>query len=901
MKKKTRISSFILALLMLISVMPLTLFAADTEAASVNDETTLMSPLEILASKATGELYTSPDVTNNSAVTSIERNGYWGADGSFGNTQSTGYTVEDLAANEQFTYSSGASFGSNRSFIFSIDVKRGEAMPDGFQFAYFKTNAKCYLELAPVLKGDSVVFRCHVKNHWQNDASLKAAFSTSLYTNVTIAYDNVSGMLYLYVNGILVDSGNYSWSDDTGHGNIVSTAYSSAIDGKVMTLDKMSIYTVAAGGVESMLTNANPANGVFKINGDYYYFENGIPVLGRTLTVDGYNIVTEANTGKITECSKPQDMSDYYDRWTAEEYAAAGVTLLYNTYATSFSAPVNGYVYETVTEDDTTYYLIDPTAMNVREYYIIGTDVGDGFELTKKEKGNKLYYSSLPSSYETVTDEKGKTWYKTTTAPTSTISLDLTYTHEFANATVTTGAANVNIRLKKAGDNFNFNTSGHMDVVSMNFDLYTTDSQTTGTNTRVSLGQIQLVNGEPHLFMSGVDCGIIRSDIYTDLTIRTYLSEGKLIYDLYVNGVLQAEGLEVFSTTVAKYKPRYVRFYSQAYLEVANPYATFGVTQLYYGDKVNSLESGYSGVKMSADGVYTYENGIAVSLDKGVAADSTVGLKSYSVTLGETLGMNLYTSLPKNADKAVIIVDGKTQEIDLKSLTAESNGFFKLTAKISSINVSDEILVAFYNTDGEVMPVYTSNGLLYENAYSCSVKKYATSVIGKARLYGEAVVEVTKAMLNFAAYAENYFGKNTSLSTAYSEKDAAAVVALDAAEISGTVYADKANAQETLGSIQLILENTTLIRINLTGPAEFSTDCKNVCYVEEDGKYYVYVCAIDAKNLDTVYTFSVNGINVSISVTGVAKIVASSDAYSESFVNLMKAIYLYSAATNALA
>lgn len=900
MKKKIRISSFILALLMLISVMPLSLFAADTEAASVSDEPTLMSPLDLLASKATGELYTSPDVTNNSAVTSIERNGYWGADGSFGNTQSGGYTVEDLAASEQFTYSSGASFGSNKGFIYSIDIKRGDAMPDGFQFAYFKTNARCYLMFAAMLKGDSIVFQCHVKNHWQSDASLKAAFSTSLYTNVSIAYDNVSGMLYLYVNGILVDSGNYNWYGDTGHGNITNTAYSSAIDGNVMSLDKMSIYTVAAGGVESMLTNTNPANGVFKIDGDYYYFENGIPVLGRTLTVDGYNIVTEANTGKITECSKPQDMSDYYDRWTEEEYTAAGVTLLYNTYGTSFSAPVNGYVYETVTEDDITYYLIDPTKTNVREYYIIGTDVGDGFELTKKEKGNKLYYSALPESYETVTDEDGNTRYKTSTAPTATINLDLTYTHEFANATVTTGAANVNIRLK-AGKNFKFDTSSHMDVVSMNFDLYTTDSQTTGTNTRAVLGQVKVVDNAPHLFMSGVDCGIIRSDIYTDLTIRTYISDGKLVYDLYVNGVLQAEGLAVFSSTVAKYKPKYVRYYSQAYIDFTSPYATFGVTQLYYGDKVNSLESGYSGDKMSADGVYTYENGIAVSLTTGVAADSTVGIKSYSVTLGETLGMNLYTSLPKNADNAVISVDGKTREIDLKSLTAESDGFFKLTAKISSINVSDEIFVAFYNTDGEIMPIYTSSGTLYENAYSCSVKDYALTVAGKERIYGKAVVEVTKAMLNYAAYAENYFGKNTSLSTAYSEKDAKAVTALDAAEISGTVYADSENAADTLGSIQLILENTTLIRINLTGPAEFSTDCENVCYVEEDGKYYVYVCAIDAKNLDTVYTFYVNGITVAISATGVAKLVASSDDYSESFVNLMKAIYLYSAAANALA
>ena len=100
-------------------------------------------------------------------------------------------------------------------------------------------------------------------------------------------------------------------------------------------------------------------------------------------------------------------------------------------------------------------------------------------------------------------------------------------------------------------------------------------------------------------------------------------------------------------------------------------------------------------------------------------------------------------------------------------------------------------------------------------------------------------------------------------------------------------------------STQLILEDKTLIRINLKGAADFSSDCKNVCYVEEDGNYYVYVCGVDARNLDTVYTFTVNGINVSISVMGVASIVANTEGYSEDFVNLMKALYLYNVAADA--
>ena len=69
---------------------------------------------------------------------------------------------------------------------------------------------------------------------------------------------------------------------------------------------------------------------------------------------------------------------------------------------------------------------------------------------------------------------------------------------------------------------------------------------------------------------------------------------------------------------------------------------------------------------------------------------------------------------------------------------------------------------------------------------------------------------------------------------------------------------------------------------------------------EKDGEYYVDINGITAADLDKVYTFTVNGVDVSINVLGVASIVANDASYGESFINLMKALYLYSNACEAL-
>ena len=90
------------------------------------------------------------------------------------------------------------------------------------------------------------------------------------------------------------------------------------------------------------------------------------------------------------------------------------------------------------------------------------------------------------------------------------------------------------------------------------------------------------------------------------------------------------------------------------------------------------------------------------------------------------------------------------------------------------------------------------------------------------------------------------------------------------------------------------------IRIKLAAEAVVESELNNVVYVKSGNNYFIDIYGIDAKNLDTDYTLTVNGATVTISAVGAASVVTGSGAYSADFVNLMKALYLYSEAVNAL-
>ena len=159
----------------------------------------------------------------------------------------------------------------------------------------------------------------------------------------------------------------------------------------------------------------------------------------------------------------------------------------------------------------------------------------------------------------------------------------------------------------------------------------------------------------------------------------------------------------------------------------------------------------------------------------------------------------------------------------------------------------------------------------------------------------EAVKSTAKAMLNYGAMAQNYFGYNTgSLANgdyAYTQDQ---LDAADPGEVSG-VHADTDTQPEAYAGASLLLQSKVGIRLyfkeNVGG---------NLTYSESRDLYYYEFAGIGAGQLATEQSVTIDGVTYTVSVLSMARQVIDGDKYSDAFKNLMKAITLYADAASKL-
>ena len=219
-----------------------------------------------------------------------------------------------------------------------------------------------------------------------------------------------------------------------------------------------------------------------------------------------------------------------------------------------------------------------------------------------------------------------------------------------------------------------------------------------------------------------------------------------------------------------------------------------------------------------------------------------------------------------------------------------------------------------FTMNGEVtevaMPAQSADGLYYFNL-PISAKSMADSINAKLmdgntviaektysiRMYAEAILNgdysaehkaIAKAMLNYGAAAQNYFGYNTgdlaNENFAYTnEWNTVDVNALPNITITGP-------ADGYLGTT-LLLRSTIGVRLYFNRRVPGS--------VANDGNYYVEIDGITVNDLDKTYTVTVEDTTYSFSVLALAKKVVLGD-YSAKFAALAKAIILYSQTTETM-
>jgi hypothetical protein len=174
---------------------------------------------------------------------------------------------------------------------------------------------------------------------------------------------------------------------------------------------------------------------------------------------------------------------------------------------------------------------------------------------------------------------------------------------------------------------------------------------------------------------------------------------------------------------------------------------------------------------------------------------------------------------------------------------------------------------------GESVYNIYKNGTASE-AYEYSVKDYAEKLLTNAT-YGN----IAKAMLNYGAAAQTYFGFDTAnlanANCAYTTELNAVTTTGSAVTITGTAPAGTKAA--------LILDsNTTIVIYNAQG--------------EKIGEK----TGINSLSLDTEYTVACGDKEVKVSVLAIGEVVLASGTASENYKNLVKALKLFSDASKAL-
>ena len=254
-------------------------------------------------------------------------------------------------------------------------------------------------------------------------------------------------------------------------------------------------------------------------------------------------------------------------------------------------------------------------------------------------------------------------------------------------------------------------------------------------------------------------------------------------------------------------------------------------------------------------------------------------VEGYDLTINNgTLGLNYYLNLQRDvlADenaKVVFTTPRGVQEISIKNTPVRNDGTYKFTAKVSSVEMASAIKMEIVSGE-KVYNIY-KNGTASE-AYEYSVKEYADALI--AGEYAEAMKNVAKAMLNYGAAAQVYFGYNTEKLASENYTEALAQVTsndISAVTIAGTAPAGTKAA--------LILDSDTSIVIyNAQG--------------EKIGEQ----TGINSKNLDASYVINCEGGTVTVSVLAIGEKVLESGTASAEYKNLIKALKLFSDASKAV-
>ena len=272
------------------------------------------------------------------------------------------------------------------------------------------------------------------------------------------------------------------------------------------------------------------------------------------------------------------------------------------------------------------------------------------------------------------------------------------------------------------------------------------------------------------------------------------------------------------------------------------------------------------------------------------------GFKSVSLTLTDGVLLNYYLLLSEEAlaDTGAYIHFTSAQGLDviiMLSEGTEDNGKYKFSLALRPDQMTEVITAQVVYSDGS-----TGNSVNY------SVQQYGENVTE-----ADSSKALVDAMLKYGAYTQLYTGENTD-NLAVSVGDYTVNASIDES-YQYTLDSNAAGISLTGATLQIGAYTTIRLKFQLEEGADidnYTFQCGDtVLTPEKSGAfYYVYLRNIRPQDLDEMYSFTVSDGTNTITFTYSAftymkNVLDNADAYDQTLVNLINAMYDYHQAAEA--
>ena len=272
--------------------------------------------------------------------------------------------------------------------------------------------------------------------------------------------------------------------------------------------------------------------------------------------------------------------------------------------------------------------------------------------------------------------------------------------------------------------------------------------------------------------------------------------------------------------------------------------------------------------------------GVCAPICRVSAANELTTVKKWNLTLSDQIGANFYVSISDSvsADAVMNVTDGYgTTAYSLGSVPKDAEGNYIFTASLAAAQMGDTVSLQLQDGD-QVGQLHTYRAV-----------DYARTVLSGN--YGESTKALVKAMLNYGAAAQTYFGYNADalVNEGYESTENVEIPAVDTSDM----VSGKLDGISFYGA-SLVFTSKVAVRFYFTvsgniADYSFSTGAQPVL---KDGKYYVEVSGINPQDYANAITLTVNDeLTVSYSpLTYISRMANSAD---EELVDLVKAMYQY--------